>query len=425
MDEYDRHSSPPPPPPPLVVMTLPLGHVLPGQLQVTGVLGQGAYATVYRAHHAPSQCDYAVKLLSTRSFHPDDELRLHARLHHPHIVRLERVIELPAAPSHPANATAVVLEYLPQDLFSAITSPSAPLYPPDLPHRNAKIRHVFLQLCHAVAHCHARHVYHRDLKPENILVAHNGWCLKLADFGLATARPRSADFACGSPFYMSPECAAPSSSSYASAPNDIWALGVILVNLIAARNPWTRAHPSDPTYAAFRAAPARFLPSILPVSPAANALLLRIFHPDPARRITLPALIAAVRVCPRFDADPSPSPSPSPSLHAVDPPVDAPPRDPALLLTPPLSPSVSPPRRLSHSDSHARRARSRSNWLLQQQQQLLLQQQLLSQQQQQQALLLLQHQQQHPPPCTLPPSPPPLFPAPTSMISPPSWAQVA
>jgi serine/threonine protein kinase len=56
----------------------------------------------------------------------------------------------------------------------------------------------------AVAHCHALGIYHRDLKPENILVTNGGRCVKLADFGLATRKPLTADFGCGSTFYMSP-----------------------------------------------------------------------------------------------------------------------------------------------------------------------------------------------------------------------------
>jgi serine/threonine protein kinase len=88
-------------------------------------------------------------------------------------------------------------------------------------------------------------------------------------------------------------------ASYASGPNDVWSLGVILVNLCCGRNPWKRASTEDSTFRAFLRDP-QFLRSILPLSPELNSILRRIFECDPHKRITLPELRRLIVECPRF-----------------------------------------------------------------------------------------------------------------------------
>jgi serine/threonine protein kinase len=88
-------------------------------------------------------------------------------------------------------------------------------------------------------------------------------------------------------------------TAYATRQNDIWALGVILVNLTCGRNPWRQASPDDDTFRAF-VHDSEFLPTILPVSYDCNEILKRIFAIDPQTRITLPELRQAVRKVTRF-----------------------------------------------------------------------------------------------------------------------------
>ena len=141
----------------------------------------------------------------------------------------------------------------------------------------------------------------------------------LSDFGLATSDPVSRDFGCGSSYYMSPgkspsclvgiiinhipaECYGgifERVTAYATRQNDIWALGVILVNLTCGRNPWRQASPNDDTFRAFVKDP-EFLPSILPVSYSCNQILKRIFTMNPQTRISLPELRTAIRAVNRF-----------------------------------------------------------------------------------------------------------------------------
>jgi serine/threonine protein kinase len=76
--------------------------------------------------------------------------------------------------------------------------------------------------------------------------------------------------------------------------NDIWSLGVILVNLTCGHNPWKQACPNDETFRAYLSNP-DFLRSILPVSKQCNDLLKRIFALNPASRISIKDLKAEVK----------------------------------------------------------------------------------------------------------------------------------
>jgi serine/threonine protein kinase len=195
----------------------------------------------------------------------------------------------------------VILEYCPEgDLFFNITECGQYVGKDEL------AKKVFLQILDAVEHCHSLGIFHRDLKPENILVSDHGETVKLADFGLATAQPTSEDYGCGSTFYMSPECLDHSSKRpyYYCAPNDVWSLGVVLVNLTCGRNPWKQASQEDSTYRAFTRSPG-FLKTILPLSDELNDILGRIFTPNPEQRITLPELKARILSCSRFTDPPA------------------------------------------------------------------------------------------------------------------------
>lgn len=176
-----------------------IGHILADTIELTGIIGVGAYGTVYKARDIVTDAQYAVKALNKvgldarqRKFQ-DREIQLHyAASQHSNVVSLVKILDSP-------DYTYVVLEYCPEgDLFSKITDEGH--YTSD----DFKAKQVFLQVLSAVQHCHSRGIYHRDLKPENILVADQGWTVKLADFGLATQDRITSDFGCGSTFYMSP-----------------------------------------------------------------------------------------------------------------------------------------------------------------------------------------------------------------------------
>ncbi|TCD64228.1 hypothetical protein EIP91_004330 [Steccherinum ochraceum] len=107
----------------------------------------------------------------------------------------------------------------------------------------------------------------------------------------------SLTFGCGSQFYMSPECIGLLTRIYAYSPRaaDIWALGVILVNLMTGRNPWHVASSEhDEGFAQYLKDGAFYLHKVIPVTWQLALLLERVFDANPSTRITLPDLREAI-----------------------------------------------------------------------------------------------------------------------------------
>ncbi|KAI9268094.1 kinase-like domain-containing protein [Phascolomyces articulosus] len=284
-------------------------------IQLISLLGVGAYGVVYLGVHVPTSRRYAVKLI-TKPESAENEIELHARASgHTGVLTLEKVVR-----DQENKRTFIVLEYASGgDLFTAITQQQG------IAGNNRAIKHIFLQILDAVHHCHQLGIAHRDLKPENVLMFSN-MQVKLADFGLATTQSVSAEFGCGSSFYFSPECQGQLVKNnervkgYSTRQNDIWSLGVILVNLTAGRNPWRQATMKDPTFSTYVKKPRGFFKTILPcVSDEMSELLSRIFCLDPARRISLPELRLRVACMKSFTATNNKNTTTisSPSLHKI------------------------------------------------------------------------------------------------------------
>ncbi|EPQ30697.1 uncharacterized protein PFL1_01598 [Pseudozyma flocculosa PF-1] len=334
-----------------------IGHrIADGRLELCAVLGLGAYGVVYLARdvthplhqqpfastssqqasasllastYGPASGYYAVKCLNKvgldsrqRNFQRR-EIMLHTMASaHPNVVSLHRVIDNPEDP-----CVYVVLDYCPDgDLFSMITEaqryavPAPPAhslprcpetgetidlaFTPARREMDALIRDVFDQILDAVEYCHSMGIYHRDLKPENILCLQGGAKVVLADFGLATGEKISSDFGCGSTFYMGPECQGGIThrlASYNTAANDVWSLGVILVNLVCGRNPWKQACPADDTFREYLRNP-DFLKEILPISEGVNSILKRIFTFRSESRCSISDLRRMIRNVDRLTA---------------------------------------------------------------------------------------------------------------------------
>ena len=281
---------------------------------------------------------YTVKALNKLGLEPQRggfqqrEIELHHQASvHPNVVSLVKTMDSP-------DCTYMVIEYCPEgDLFSNITKRGKYIG------NDALARRAFLQILKAVEYCHSIGIYHRDLRPENILVTDQGMTVKLAEFGLATDDHITSDFGCGSTFYMSPgnfffspefisfksetnsiillaECQTLSPKAYscfASAPNDVWSMGVILVNLTCGRNPWKQASFEDTAFQAYIKDP-KFLGSILPLSAELDSILRCIFEYNPAKRITIPGLRELILRCPRFTTR-SAAPAPLPLTAPLNP----------------------------------------------------------------------------------------------------------
>lgn len=82
-------------------------------------------------------------------------------------------------------------------------------------------------------------------------------------------------------------------------PNDIWSLGVVLLNLTCGQNPWKQASLEDSTYRAFSANPG-FLQTILPLSDELNEIVQRIFEYNPQYRVDIFSLKTMIRNCRKF-----------------------------------------------------------------------------------------------------------------------------
>ncbi|KAK7052873.1 hypothetical protein VNI00_004192 [Paramarasmius palmivorus] len=294
--------------------TLPdfTGHLVE-QYELLECLGSGAYGKVYKAVDITSSTKspnhFAVKCLlkpevgSRQEEFQLREIALHQKVSgHPNIVAMHEVL-------YDDFFVYVILDLCEGgDLFAAITETDS------FKRDDESIRSVFVQLLDALQHCHDKGVYHRDLKPENVLFSKDGRRVHIADFGLSTDTRASQEFGCGSSYYMSPECIGKESyrTHYSPRLNDIWSLGVILVNLITARNPWCFAVSSDEHFSHYLQ-DEDFIRQLLPISDGANRILKRIFELNPLHRITIPHLRKEILALKTFHRAVPPVPHPSSS----------------------------------------------------------------------------------------------------------------
>jgi len=217
------------------------GDVIAGKYQVEKVLGKGGMGVVVAARHTSLRQHVAVKFLLPKALTLPGaaerflrEARAAVAIRSEHVARVIDVGELES------GAPYMVMEYLTGTDFGQVLKTRG-----TLPLKEA-VDYV-LQACEALAEAHALGVVHRDLKPGNLFLttrADGSPLVKVLDFGLSKAtKPgedehslTAPDVIVGSPHYMSPEQLR--SLKQVDARSDVWALGVILYQLLSGRRPF-------------------------------------------------------------------------------------------------------------------------------------------------------------------------------------------
>ncbi|MBK7397850.1 MAG: protein kinase [Myxococcales bacterium] len=271
----------------------PVGATVAGKYQLEEILGQGGMGVVYAARHLVLGQSVAIKFLRSDSGFTSARARFlreaqsAARLSSEHVAR---VLDVDV---NEEGAPYIVMERLVgTDLLGALRSRG--------PLPLAEVAEWIGQACAALAEAHAQGIVHRDLKPSNLFLARRAdgtVVLKVLDFGIAKvecdddASITQASGAVGSPAYMSPEHL--HDSSRVDARSDIWALGVILHELLSGHHPF---EGSGPVALGARIALGRAMPLSdhwPDAPPEICAIVARALAVDPADRFASVAELAA------------------------------------------------------------------------------------------------------------------------------------
>ncbi|MCU0684966.1 MAG: protein kinase [Polyangiaceae bacterium] len=192
------------------------------------LLGQGATGEVYLAQDVALGRRVALKLIRRELMGQQgaerflEEARTTARFNHPHIVTLHTLGEYEGRPF-------LALEYIDGESLR-VRLEAGPLAP-------REAMRVARAVAEAVAESHHHDVIHADLKPENVMMGRDGR-VRVVDFGLAQFMGAASGMAFGTRAYMAPELwrgATPTSAI------DVWALGIMLYELIDGARPFSAA----------------------------------------------------------------------------------------------------------------------------------------------------------------------------------------
>jgi tRNA A-37 threonylcarbamoyl transferase component Bud32 len=246
---------------------VPFRDALAGRYEVERELGEGGTAIVYLAHDTKHDRRVALKVLrpeiaagiGTERFVL--EIRLAAKLQHPHILPLFDSGEA-------AGFLYYVAPYVEGESLRDRLRRQQQLAVPEA-------LSIARQVAGALGYAHAHGIVHRDIKPENILLL--GGEAIVSDFGIALAltaaagpRLTAAGMALGTPAYISPEQAG--GQALVDARSDIYSLGCVLYEMLAGEPPFS--------------------------SPTPQAMLARHIHDTPpplaVLRPTVPPAVAAV-----------------------------------------------------------------------------------------------------------------------------------
>jgi serine/threonine protein kinase len=213
-----------------------LASLLPGY-NLIAFIAQGGMGAVYKARQRSLDRDVAIKILPRelgadpefrRSF--ETEAKAMARLNHPNLIGVYDFGDADGMPY-------IVMEYVPgKSLFHSAHN---------LAVEPRQAVTIVKAICDGLAHAHENGVIHRDIKPANILLTPKAEP-KVGDFGLARpAGEGSTGLLMGTPGYTAPEIIR--QPDHADHRSDIFALGVILYELLIGRCPPYDVPPPPPS----------------------------------------------------------------------------------------------------------------------------------------------------------------------------------
>ncbi len=270
------------------------GDVVAGKYRVERVLGVGGMGVVVAAIHLHLDQRVALKFVRPEAAENAQaverfmrEARAAARLKSEHVAKVHDVALLESGMPY------LVMEYLEGADLGRVLAEQGPL-------SIESAADYVIQACEAVAEAHAIGIVHRDIKPQNLFLTRRlggAPMVKVLDFGISKiaavigARLTQTASVMGSPLYMAPE-------QMRSARNvdpraDIWALGVVLYELLTGRVPFDAETMTELCLKVVQDAPVPPETLRFDLPPALRAIIARCLEKDPTRRFAEAGELAA------------------------------------------------------------------------------------------------------------------------------------